>query len=205
MTLTATVQKAWLSYHRHPSRKQRERLVLLCEPEVRQRAKHTVKQFGSRADRALAYQAGVEALLKAVDSYRDDHGASFLTFARRRVFYEVVDAFRFQDEFHRRKKFSTISLPHEALEHRVGGNGWEEEADVRMDFAYYTHGLKKRDLQMLQLRCEGYLRHEIGQMTGLNEDQVQYRFVSAILPHVACRMGLPYSSYSSYRRRTFTA
>jgi RNA polymerase sigma factor for flagellar operon FliA len=91
------VQKLWEDYHATGDSRVRDRLVLTLAPMVKYIVYRKVREIPTRCEVEDFISAGLEALLRSIDRYDPERGASLEQFVWTRVHGAVLDELRHND------------------------------------------------------------------------------------------------------------
>jgi RNA polymerase sigma factor for flagellar operon FliA len=92
-----TVQKLWDQYHVTGDTRVRDRLVLTLAPMVKYIVYRKVREIPARCEVEDFISCGLEALLKSIDRYDPERGATLEQFAWTRIHGAVLDELRRND------------------------------------------------------------------------------------------------------------
>lgn len=92
-----SVQKLWEAYHRTGDQRLRDRLVLTLAPMVKYIVYRKAREIPARCEIDDFISCGLEALMRSIDRYDSERGASLEQFAWTRIHGAVLDELRRND------------------------------------------------------------------------------------------------------------
>jgi RNA polymerase sigma factor FliA len=92
-----SVQQLWARYHETGDQKLRDRLVLSLAPMVKYIVYRKVREIPARCDVEDFISCGLEALMRSIDRYDPERGATLEQFAWTRIHGAVLDELRRND------------------------------------------------------------------------------------------------------------
>jgi RNA polymerase sigma factor for flagellar operon FliA len=92
-----SVEKLWEHYHATGDRRTRNRLVLTLAPMVKYIVYRKIREIPARCEVEDFISCGVEALLRSIDRYDPERGATLEQFAWTRIHGAVIDELRRND------------------------------------------------------------------------------------------------------------
>jgi RNA polymerase sigma factor for flagellar operon FliA len=94
---TESVQKLWEQYHETADTRIRDRLVLSLAPMVKYIVYRKVREIPARCEVEDFISCGLEALMRSIDRYDPERGATLEQFAWTRIHGAVLDELRHND------------------------------------------------------------------------------------------------------------
>lgn len=96
-TARETVQEVWESYHRTGDSQLRDRLVLTLAPMVKYIVYRKIRELPAQCEVEDFISCGLEALMRSIDRYDPERGATLEQFAWTRIHGAVLDELRRND------------------------------------------------------------------------------------------------------------
>ena len=96
-TSSESVQKLWEEYHESGDTRVRDRLVLSLAPMVKYIVYRKVREIPARFEVEDFVSCGLEALMRSIDRYDPERGATLEQFAWTRIHGAVLDELRRND------------------------------------------------------------------------------------------------------------
>src|SRR5947209_9997103 len=93
----AEVHELWVSYHESGDKRLRDRLVLTLAPMVKYIVYRKIREVPARCEVEDFISCGIEALIKSIDRYDPERGATLEQFAWTRIHGAVLDELRRND------------------------------------------------------------------------------------------------------------
>jgi len=128
-------------------------------------------------DSDLLESAANLAVVRALDKYKPDSGASIQTWCKRRIYWDLCNELRYQLSGYRGKlkgrKKETLDpkdpMHRDAISRKDRARDRAEIKDTREAIRSI---LGNREMQVVELRSKGYVMREIGEMLSISESRV---------------------------------
>ena len=183
--MTSTVSsRRWRSYFSRPTAAKRRNLLAACEPMVEERAQRLAASFCSGADYPSAYQAGIEALMYAVDHFDMRRGVPFPAYLSTVIKQHILDSLRYEDSFKRCAHITLSFVPPESLEEKVDPSSLDGFAavDVEEDVRASLRCLSPPHARLMRSRLQGQSYAEIARRRKRDKSLVTKIFTYEIVP-----------------------
>lgn len=125
------------------------------------------KQFPNLAYNEDAFQIGCIGLIKAVDTYDEDSGIAFSTYASKCIANEIMMELRKQQKRVSEISMETIILEDADSEVTFGGN----EIDI-LDLEQFVKKLSPNEQTYFVLRSKGYSKVQVSKLMGVSRSYV---------------------------------